>query len=146
MVRSAAATSSLVILMGLQASGKSTFVRERLADTHVVVSKDDWPNARHKQRRMMALVHGRLAAGDSVVIDNTNPSSADREPLIRAAKDRGVRVVGYWFNSSLKACARRNLHRDGRERVPDVGLYATAARLRPPTMAEGFDELYLVRL
>ncbi len=30
----------LVILIGLQASGKSTFVRTRLAETHVHVSKD----------------------------------------------------------------------------------------------------------
>ena len=30
----------LVLLVGLQASGKSTFRRERLDATHVVVSKD----------------------------------------------------------------------------------------------------------
>ena len=68
----------LVILTGLQAAGKTTFYRERFAATHVHISKDAWPNARRKERRQQRLVEEHLRAGRSVVVDNTNPTSACR--------------------------------------------------------------------
>jgi hypothetical protein len=64
----------LAILIGLQGSGKTTFCRRMLADTHVVVSKDAFRKARHRQRRQMRLVDEALAARRCVVADNTNPS------------------------------------------------------------------------
>ncbi|MCW2682624.1 MAG: uncharacterized protein JWP33_537, partial [Blastococcus sp.] len=35
-------------MVGLQGSGTSTWVTRHLAGTHVVVSKDHWPNARRR--------------------------------------------------------------------------------------------------
>jgi hypothetical protein len=87
----------LVVLVGLQASGKSTFCRQRLVASHTVVSKDAFGNARHRQRRQMLLVTEALAAGRSVVVDNTNPSPAEWQPLIEAGREHGASVVGYWF-------------------------------------------------
>src|SRR4051812_8447167 len=75
----------LVILMGLQASGKSSFARACLADGQVILSTDAWPNARNKQRRMISLLRGHLAAGEAVAVDNTNPAPEDRHPLIEIA-------------------------------------------------------------
>jgi hypothetical protein len=37
------------VLVGLQAAGKSTFARTVLPATAVIVSKDDFPNARRRQ-------------------------------------------------------------------------------------------------
>lgn len=135
----------VAILIGLQASGKSTFRRRTLADSHVVVSKDDFPKARHRQRRQMRLVHEALAAGRSVVVDNTNPGPQEWQPLIEAARAHGAGTVGYWFPPDLPGALRRNAARQDRERVPDVGLYATLKRLRRPARADGFDRLYAVR-
>jgi predicted kinase len=134
----------LVILIGLQASGKSTFCRQRLADSHVVVSKDAFPNARRPQRRQMVLVGEALAAGRSVAVDNTNPSPQEWQPLIEAANQYGATVVGYWFAPDPTGAAARNAARDDRTRVPDVGLYATLKRLRRPRLADGFDRLFAV--
>ncbi|MBI2933036.1 MAG: hypothetical protein HYY16_15435 [Planctomycetes bacterium] len=53
----------LAILIGLQASGKSTFYRERFASTHVHVSKDLFPNARKPQQRQGKMIAEALAAG-----------------------------------------------------------------------------------
>jgi len=36
-------TLELVVFTGLQASGKTSFYRHHLADTHAHVSKDAWP-------------------------------------------------------------------------------------------------------
>ncbi|MFI7675991.1 AAA family ATPase [Actinophytocola sp. NPDC049390] len=135
----------VVVLIGLQASGKTTFYRQRLAGTHVHVSKDAFPNARRPQRRQMRMVGEALAEGRDVVVDNTNPSPAQWAPIIAAARDHGARVVGYWFPPDLAASVVRNAAREAGSRVPDVGLYATIKILREPTAADGFDELHTVR-
>jgi predicted kinase len=136
----------LVILVGLQASGKSTFARQRFAATHVYVSKDALRSARDKELRQRSLVEAALQEGRSVVIDNTNPGPDDRSALIALGRQYGAEVVGYYFEPDLAASRERNRQREGRARVPDVALYVTRKKLRPPEPAEGFDRLYRVRL
>ena len=138
-------TPELVVMVGLQGSGKSTWVRVHLAATHAVVSKDHWPNARRKQARQQRVVADLLAAGRSVVVDNTNPSLADRAALVALAREAGVPVRVVWVDVPFETSVRRNLSRDGRARVPSVGLLATADRFVPPTLAEGFDSVSVVR-
>jgi len=41
---------------------------------------------------------------------------------------------------------QRNAVRQGRSRVPDVGIHATLARLRQPAPADGFDAVLAVRI
>jgi len=136
----------LVLFIGLQGAGKSSFYRERFAATHVHVSKDLWPNARRREARQQRLITEALAAGRSVVVDNTHPQVEDRAPLIALGKAHGARVVGYAFASDVEACLARNAARPGRARVPDKALLITAAKLRWPSYAEGFEALYHVRL
>jgi predicted kinase len=133
-----------VILVGLQGSGKTTFYRERFARTHVHVSKDDFPHARNREERQRRLVAAALASGRPVVVDNTNPTPAARAPLITLAREAGAAVVGYYFDVPVRLALARNRSRAGRARVPDAAVFATAARLVPPTRAEGFDRLYRV--
>ena len=136
----------LVVFVGLQASGKSTFFRERFAESHQHVSKDLFPNNRYKNRRQEHLLHAALSAGRSVVVDNTNPTPEDRRPLVRLGHEYGAKVLGYFFDASVRECIRRNEMREGKARVPDVAIYATAKKLVAPSIEEGFDELLRVRL
>jgi predicted kinase len=136
----------LVVFVGLQASGKSTFFRERFAESHQHVSKDLFPNNRYKNRRQEHLLHAALSAGCSVVVDNTNPTPEDRRPLVRLGHEYGAKVLGYFFDASVRECLRRNEMREGKARVPDVAIYATAKKLVAPSIEEGFDELLCVRL
>ncbi|HEX8439197.1 ATP-binding protein [Archangium sp.] len=136
----------LVLFIGLQGSGKSSFYRERLAATHVHVSKDLWPNARRREARQQRLIAQALAEGRSVVVDNTNPLVGDRAPLIAIGREHGARVVGYAFESDLEACLARNAARVGRARVEDKALHITSRKLSWPSYAEGFDALFHVRL
>ena len=136
----------LVVFVGLQASGKSTFFRERFAATHAHVSKDLLRNNKNRNRRQAQLVREALEAGRSVVVDNTNPAVEDREPLVRLGQELGARLVGYYFESSVRESLARNKGREGRARVPDVAVYATAKRLVPPSYEEGFDDLFAVRI
>ena len=136
----------LVIFIGLQASGKSTFFRGRFGATHELISKDLFPNNRNRNRRQEELIEAALSAGRPVVVDNTNPTVEDRRTLVRQGREHGVKIVGYYFESTARECVERNRLRAGKAKVPDVAIYATAKKLVPPSYAECFDELFRVRL
>jgi predicted kinase len=135
----------VAVLVGLQASGKSTFYRRCLASTHAHVSKDDFPNARRRQHRQLRLIREALEEDKNVAVDNTNPSPEEWLPLIVAGREHGARVVAYWFPPDVTGALERNAQRLGRARVPEVGLFSTLRRLRRPRVADGFDEVYGVR-
>ncbi|MGY1835698.1 3-oxoacyl-ACP reductase FabG [Blastococcus sp. SYSU DS0510] len=132
-------------MVGLQGSGKSTWVGAHLAGTHVVVSKDHWPNARRREARQQRVVAELLAAGHSVVVDNTHPAPEDRAALVALAREAGVPVRAVWLDTPAEVCLARNAARTGRARVPLVGLHATRARFVPPSVDEGFDRVDVVR-
>ncbi len=136
----------MVILIGLQASGKSTFARTHFAETHVYVSKDVLRNNPKSARRQGQLIDEALAAGQSVVVDNTNPTLADRAELIALGRRYAATVIGYYFEPQVAGSLKRNRERNGKARVPDVAIYATNKRLQRPSYAEGFDVLYAVRI
>ncbi len=136
----------LVVFVGLQASGKSSFFRERFAATHEHISKDLFRNNRNRNRRQAQLIEAALGAGSSVVVDNTNPTVEDRRPLIHLGREFGAKIVGYYFESTVRQCVERNRRRAGRDKVPDVAIYATAKKLEHPSYSEGFDELFRVRM
>jgi predicted kinase len=135
-----------VILVGLPASGKTTFYQRRFAPTHRHISKDHWPNASRKDERQAALIREALTAGEPVVVDNTNPGLADRAQVISLAREFGARIIGYYFTATTREAIGRNRGREGRERVPDVAIFTKAKRMVAPTVAEGFDELYRVAI
>jgi predicted kinase len=136
--------SEVAVLVGLPGSGKTTFYHQRLSATHAHVSKDLMPNVRRRDLRQLAQVEEALAAGRSVAVDNTNPARADRAALIAAARARGARVVAYLMLTPVRDALQRNRGRQGKERVPDVAVFVTAKKLQPPTVDEGFDEVFHV--
>lgn len=131
-----------VILMGLQASGKSSFYHHRFAHTHLRINLD-MLKTRHREKRLLETC---LEIQQSFVVDNTNPTVSDRQRYIKPAQARGFKVIGYYFESKLAACLERNRNRDRAQQIPDKGVRGTAARLTRPSYAEGFDNLYYVTL
>lgn len=138
--------AELVVFVGLPASGKSSFYRERFAATHELVSKDLMPNNRRRAARQLELVAAALARGRSVVVDNTNTRRADRAALVALAHAAGAATALYHFTAAVGDCLRRNRARQGPARVPDVALFAAQKRLEPPASDEGFDARYEVAL
>ena len=132
-----------VLLIGAQASGKTTFFQRRFAGTHERISRDLLGGSRARERD--ALVRA-LVSNRPFVVDNTNALAADRARYIAAAKERGFRVVGYFFRSELRDLLARNNRRIGREKIPVAGVIATHKRLQPPSAQEGFDALFEVRV
>jgi predicted kinase len=132
------------VLVGLQASGKSTFYRQRFGDTHSLVSRDLFRNHRRPSERQRALLEAELRAGRPVVVDNTNPTVEDRAAILSVGRAFDVPAVCYFFVPDVRASLARNALREARERVPAVAIFATRKRLAPPALAEGFDRLFEV--
>ena len=131
-----------VIFTGVQASGKTSFYRDRFFDTHVLISLD-MLHTRHRER---LLLKACLAAQQKFVVDNTNPRAADRSVYIALARESGFRVIGYFFQTGLGSTLARNASRKDKQAIPVPGVIGTFKRLEPPAYDEGFDELYAVRL
>src|SRR5947208_104345 len=129
-----------VILIGIQGSGKSTFYRERFADSHTHISLDVLKTRAREQRRIAESID----VGRPFVVDNTNVRSAERAMYIQAAKKAAYRVKGYFFETELKEALARNRGREGKAVIPAAGVVGTLMRLEPPSFVEGFDELYIV--
>jgi hypothetical protein len=73
-----------------------------------------------------------------------NRSRGDREPLIAIARAHHAQVIGYFFDVSTREAVTRIAGRTGREKVPNVAIFAAAKRLQPPAFTEGFDQLFIV--
>jgi predicted kinase len=131
-----------VIFVGVQGSGKSTFYRERLVDTHVRINLD-MLRTRHQEQLLLAAC---LAGKQPFVIDNTNPLSGDRARYIGPAREAGFRVVAYFFETSLRDAIRRNNERAGKQKVPVPAIVGTIRKLQPPMLEEGFDAIYKVTI
>jgi len=138
--------SECVILVGLPGAGKTSFYEQNFAASHRHISKDLWPNAAGREARQRRELAEALAAGASVVVDNTNPSIADRAAIIAIAHASGARVIGYFFDVTTRQAIARNAERRDRKKVPNVAIFTVAKRLVPPTPGEGFDELFRVTL
>jgi predicted kinase len=131
-----------VILVGIQAAGKSTFYRERFFATHVRLSLD-LLRTRHRERSLLAWCLGH---GQRFVMDNTNVTAAGRAGYIAPARVAGFRVIGYVFESSVPASITRNAGRPEAEQVPAKAIGGTKKCLEWPRCDEGFDELHFVRV
>jgi hypothetical protein len=116
-----------VILCGVQGGGKTTLYRDRFAATHEHVSLD----VLGSRAREAKLIAACLDEGRPFVVDNTNPTAADRARYIDPAREAGFKVIGYL------------VEHDGRsEHVGPAAVGMTARRFVRPAPEEGFDELF----
>ena len=131
-----------IIFCGIQASGKTSFYLERFLHTHVRISLDLF-NTRRKE---LLFLETCLSLQQRFVVDNTNPTRKDRSIYILRAKERRFKVTGYYFQSVVADCIKRNAGRTGKAKIPVPGIYSTKKKLEEPSFDEGFDILYKVML
>lgn len=131
-----------VLFIGVQASGKSSFFHEQFSHSHVRINLDMLKT----RRRERVLLQTCIEIGQALVIDNTNPTRADRARYISELREAGCRIDGYYFRSSIEECMERNARRRGDQRVPDTAVLGTHAKLELPSYEEGFDGLFYVQI
>lgn len=131
-----------IVFIGIQASGKTTFYRQRFFDTHLRLSLDVL-KTRHRER---LLVDACIAAKQPFVVDNTNVLRKERAEYIVRARAGGFRVLGYFFEPQADRAIAWNQQRSGKAVIPVQGLLGTLKRLERPHPDEGFDDLFRVRV
>ena len=131
----------MILFIGIQASGKTTFYQNALARHGYAHINLDTLHTRHNEQQAIADCFSRCA---SFVVDNTNPTKADRERYITEAKQRDYEIIGIFFQSILKDCIARNEARA--IKVPRIAIPGTQNKLQLPDYAEGFDRLYYAQI
>lgn len=131
-----------VIFCGIQGSGKTTFYKQRFFRTHLRLSLD----LLHTRNKEALFLMTCLATQQRFVIDNTNPTKADRLRYIQAAKVAKFKLVCYFFDTDVSSAILRNNQRIGKERIPIPGIRGTFRKLQVPRYDEGFDQIYIVKV
>ena len=137
-------SAELVVLCGLAGSGTSTWRREHLAATHVVVSKDLMRSRSGKEARQQREIRAALGAGRAVVVDNTNLTREVRAALLALAREFGVPARAVVVHVPVELALERNAQREGPARVPDGIVRQMAALWEEPVVDEGFDSVEFV--
>lgn len=132
----------LILFVGIPGSGKSTFYNERFFNSHMRLSLD-LLNTRNKERRFLDLA---FSLQQRIVIDNTNVLKEERSRYIAQAMENRYEVTGYYFESIVKDCLQRNENRIGNDKIEPVGVLAKFKQLQPPSLDEGFNALYFVKI
>ena len=81
-----------------------------------------------------------------MVIDNTNMTQSDRARYIQRAKECEFEVISYYFETDLSNTLQRNAQREGKANIPEIGVRATYKKLQPPSLAEGFDQIFKLKI
>ncbi len=121
---------SLVVLVGVTGSGKSTFARAHFRPTEVVSSDfcrglvaddENDQSATPAAFAVLRYIAGqRLAGGRLTVIDATSTKPEDRRDLVMLAREHDVLPVAIVLDLPEKLCAERNTARPGRDFGPHV--------------------------
>jgi predicted kinase len=131
-----------ILLIGIQAAGKSTFYHHQFSRTHVRINLD-MLRTRHREQ---VLLTACLETRQPFVVDNTNITLEARAKYIAAARAAGFRVVGYYLRSNLRDAIARNERRRESDRIPPKGIASTRKKLELPRLDEGFDGLHYVEI
>jgi polynucleotide kinase-phosphatase len=116
---------SLVALIGVSGSGKSTFARRHFAPTEVLSSdfcrglvaddENDQAATADAFDVLYYIAGKRLAAGRLTVVDATNVQAEARKPLVETARAHDVLPVAIVLDLPEKVCAQRNAQRAERQ-------------------------------
>lgn len=121
---------SLVLLIGVSGSGKSSFAKKHFKSTEIISSDycralvSDDENNQSVTKEAFEILHfiaaKRLSAGKLTVIDATNVKPEARQSLLALARKYHALPVAIVFNLPENFCQYRNKKRSDRHFGPDV--------------------------
>ena len=134
----------LIIMVGMPASGKSTFTTNYLEPKgYTRVNRDTLGTV----PKCIAAVKQALGAGNSAVVDNTNASAANRADFIKVAQSFGVPVRVFVMETTDSVAEHCNLFREkfnGTKHVPDIAYGMFRKHFNAPSAGEGISDIIKV--
>eukprot|EP01016_Furgasonia_blochmanni_P038244 TRINITY_DN4600_c0_g1_i2.p1 TRINITY_DN4600_c0_g1~~TRINITY_DN4600_c0_g1_i2.p1 ORF type:complete len:404 (-),score=129.89 TRINITY_DN4600_c0_g1_i2:255-1418(-) len=142
----ASTSKEMIIFVGPPGGGKSTFYKTHLK-SYVHVNNDTLK----KKEKCFQVAREAMAAGKSVVIDNTNPEKVTRADYIKMAKENNYPVRCFFFDIPkdlsfhLNALRKVNAHRKhSSDSVADVIIHTWYKKKQDPEKDEGFTEVKVI--
>ncbi len=129
-----------IIFCGIQGSGKSTYYQQHFFNTHVRISMD-LLRTRHREKQFMELC---IRTSARFVVDNTNPTIADRQRYLAPALAARYEIICYHFIAELEEALLRNAQRSGKALIPEKGIWGTFKSMQNPAFTEGFHRIFHV--
>lgn len=135
-----------IILIGLQASGKSTFYKQNFSNSHFRISNDllKTKNTKSRLHEESILIDGCLEQNKKILFDNTNYSIEKRKGYINKIKPYNFHIIGYYFKMNINRSIKWNQQREPTQIVPKVAIYTTSNKMELPSLSEGYDKLYYI--
>jgi bifunctional polynucleotide phosphatase/kinase len=138
----------MIILIGAQASGKSTLAHKTFT-TYSFVNQDTAGNNGKPGTGAQCLSLAKklaTAVPRRIVIDATNPTRDGRKKYIDLATANKMNVIAVWFMYPVEICMHLNEIRRymGGKHIPDVAFAVYAKKLEPPAIDEGFSVIHRI--
>jgi len=150
-------SKEMALMVGLPASGKSTFIDSiDMISIYQIICADDTRKALGVQfdPKLESIVHtvneyaarSSMERGMSVLIDNTNVSSGIIKKWTRMADEYGYKKVAYIMHTSLKECIERDSRRVEKVGIEVMEKMADQLKITfdDMTLDEVMDEIYYI--
>eukprot|EP01125_Pyxidicula_operculata_P014607 TRINITY_DN4884_c0_g1_i4.p2 TRINITY_DN4884_c0_g1~~TRINITY_DN4884_c0_g1_i4.p2 ORF type:complete len:279 (-),score=78.49 TRINITY_DN4884_c0_g1_i4:27-863(-) len=136
----------MIIMVGMPASGKSSFVKKYLLPKgYVHINRDKLK----KKEKCLSLARQSISESKSVVIDNTNPDKSTRGEYIKIAKEYDLPVRCFVLSTPRKLADHLNAYRERITngevgRIPDIAYNMFQSKYEEPSEKEGFVDIMKV--
>lgn len=142
---------TLILTVGIPASGKDTYIEKNNYTNIPVVSRDVirfqmlasnkgdyFSKEKEVWKEYVYQIQCYLNNNSSVIADATHINEASRNKLLNALNLDGTDINIIYFDVPMATCLERNVKRTGLARVPDEAIQQMAHQLTKPTFNEKY--------
>lgn len=150
--------SEMYVMVGIPASGKSTYIAEHMGENDICISHDKIRFAMVREdedyfAKEKEVYSAFIAAIDKALegnyahvwVDATHISKASRAKLLRRLHVHPTKTVAIVMNTDFNTCRSRNIGREGRACVPSSAMNKMHYDFEEPNLEEGFDDIITIQ-